>query len=839
MTTLKFKKTINFFTIFLSLSFLAALSGCSESDNQNSAQSSPHPIQRESTAVAIAQAEITNPTNFVRNQEPIYFSLYNLGLAPTDKNVKNLIAKEGDKILFTQMIDHDADGTADHLLVNLDLAPGQIRNVDIIADEQANQPTGQKKTQAEISHKIDGEWQDKVYTGGTFKNVDTLTPPPQYTDHSEYIRYEGPGIESDKVGYRIYLDWRNGFDIFGKKTHAMVLQDVGQDGYQSYHEPADWGQDILKVGQSLGMGGFGFWNGKSVDLVSQVDTRAVTITDNGNLFSGLKIDYNGWQIDSKKIDMAAHFSMQANSRLVRVKLDLSEPLPNLAIGLVKHPNTALLEGDQNVSGYAWTYVASWGKQSLSGPEDHLGMAVIFRRDDRMEQVEDQSSYVSVMKDKGGELEYYFLAAWEHELDGIKTAEEFKAYLDQEVERLTKEPRIRFESTLSAAKKQTPVTAKDALSWATKLADSELTRKTLNYHYKGWDEYRKRPGKFEYDVVGMQIHALQELDAITPNEHYRNALETVTGSYIRDDGHIHTFDPKLFSIDLTKPGQMVILLEQRTQQEKYRKAVDFLRAQLKLHPRTSEGAFWHRVTYPNQLWLDGVYMGMPFLAQYAATYETGDAQHESFKEAVHEFDIARKELRDPETGLYYHAWDESKQAEWADKTTGRSSQFWSRGMGWYAMALVDVLDYLPESETELRKTLIDNTVEFADDILRYQDAETGTWWQITNKPGELGNYRESTASAMFTYFLTKAVNKGYLPDSYREAAIKSYTGMINEFVTVHADGLISVNNQCLVAGLGFGRDGSYNYYMTERIVSNDPKGNTPFILAGIEMYKLLK
>jgi rhamnogalacturonyl hydrolase YesR len=156
-----------------------------------------------------------------------------------------------------------------------------------------------------------------------------------------------------------------------------------------------------------------------------------------------------------------------------------------------------------------------------------------------------------------------------------------------------------------------------------------------------------------------------------------------------------------------------------------------------------------------------------------------------------------------------------------------------------MALVDVLEFLPPRETELRKTLIDIINELAPDILRYQDAATGTWWQITDRPGDIGNYRESTASAMFTYFLVKSINEGYLADSYRTAAIKSYTGLINEFASVGADGKISMTGQCLVAGLGGGRDGSYDYYLTEPITSNDPKGNTPFILAGLEMYKLLK
>lgn len=820
---------------------LVVISACSSDEIQQESESKS---SAEKTYInhQLARVEITNANDFALVQEPVYFSFYDLGIDANNSVIKQLTISSGETVYPSQIIDSDGDGQKDGVLLAADLAEAEKKSFTISTDPQIAQPVLTKKTQAEISIKEGGEWKGKEYIGGTFKNVDRVTPPPQYTDHSFWIRYEGPGIESDKVGYRIYLDWRNGFDIFGKKTRDMVLQDVGLDGYDSYHENSNWGQDVLKVGQSLGMGGFGFWNGKSVDLVSQVNTREAIVTNNGDIFSGIKINYNGWKINNQKLDLAAHFAMNAGSRLVKVNLKLSEQLPNLAIGLVKHPGTQLIEGNQNVSGYSWTYVASWGKQSLStiNPDgDHLGMAIIFRRDDRAQQTQDETSYVSVMKDKGGELEYYFLAAWEHELNGIKTEAEFKAYLDREVVRLTKAPRLRFESTLSAEAKNNPLTAEVALSWAKGLADSELQRKTLKYHYQGWDEYRRRPGKFEYDVVGMQINALQELDAVSPNKNYRDALETVTGSYIRDDGHIYTFEPDLFSIDLTKPGDMVILLEQRTGAEKYRKAVDFLRENLKRHPRTSQGAFWHRATYPNQLWLDGVYMGMPFLARYAATYETGEAQHQSFKEAVHEFVIARSQLRDEKTGLYYHAWDESKKAEWADKETGRASQFWSRGMGWYAMALVDVLDYLPESEIELRKTLLDIVAEFAADIVRYQDAETKTWWQITNKPNEIANYRESTASAMFTYFFTKAVNKGYLPETYRDVAISTYQGMINEFVTVHVDGKISMNDQCLVAGLGFGRDGSYDYYMTERIVSNDAKGNTPFILSGVEMYKLLK
>jgi rhamnogalacturonyl hydrolase YesR len=841
---------LRFTLVFVGVTIILLL-GCSTE------QSTPaKPVKQ--AASAIAEIEVTNPTNNVREQEPLHFSFYDLGLAIDDEKAKYLIAQENGNILPSQLIDTNNDSQPDTILLSTDLAAGKTHHFKIISDAGIKLTALKKRTQAEISIKEGGQWKNKVYENFThFINVQKFTPPPQYTDHSYFIRYEGPGIESEKVGYRVYLDWRNGFDIFGKKTNELVLQDIGHKDYEAYHHDAPWGQDILKVGKTLGAGGFGFWNGKTVDLVSNVKTWDATIVENGSLYSDFNIKYNQWKINGKTFDVSSDVSMHAGSRLAHVRLkitgheippighnldsraQLNKDLPNIAIGIVKHPNTKLILGNENISGSAWTYAASWGKQSLSSVDSYLGMAVIFRKGEREKQTDDGNSHVSVMNTNGGELDYYFIAAWDQEVNGIKTEQEFKTYLDSEVERLTKAPRINIQSTLTAAAKTKPIDSASALAWSKALADSELERKTLNYHAQGWDEYRKRPPKFEYDVIGMQINALQKLDAISPDPRYRDALETVTASYIKPDGKITAFDADLFSIDLTKPGDMVILLEQRTKEIRYRKAVDLLRENLKRHPRTSEGAFWHRIIYPDQLWLDGVYMGIPFLTQYAATYETGAQQHESFEEAVHEFVIARKHLRNPETGLYYHAWDESKKTDWADKKTGRASQYWSRGMGWYAMALVDVLDYLPESETKLRNTLIDIVKEMAPDILRYQDAATGTWWQITDRPGEHGNYRESSASAMFTYFLAKAVNKGYLPVSYRDAAVKSYTGLVNEFVSVHPDGKISMNGQCLVAGLGVGRDGSYDYYMTEPIVSNDPKGNTPFILAGLEIHTLLK
>eukprot|EP01093_Parvamoeba_rugata_P002701 TRINITY_DN1335_c0_g2_i7.p1 TRINITY_DN1335_c0_g2~~TRINITY_DN1335_c0_g2_i7.p1 ORF type:complete len:223 (+),score=57.19 TRINITY_DN1335_c0_g2_i7:475-1143(+) len=210
------------------------------------------------------------------------------------------------------------------------------------------------------------------------------------------------------------------------------------------------------------------------------------------------------------------------------------------------------------------------------------------------------------------------------------------------------------------------------------------------------------------------------------------------------------------------------------------------------------------------------MGMPFLAQYASLFETGHQQQETFAEVVNEFKLTREALRDPKTGLYYHGWDESKQQTWANKQTGVSAEFWGRGMGWLAMAVVDVLDYIPAKNTEQRDTLLAMVKELATDIAKVQDTDTGTWWQVLDKPTSLGNYQESTATAMFAYFYAKALNNGYIDADYQDTALAAYQGLLNQFTLVHSDGTVSMTNQCYVAGLGFGRDGSYHYYMSEPV-----------------------
>lgn len=802
-------------------------------------------------APPLAQIEISNPSDFARPDEPIYVSYYDLGL--TSKEALSVFS--ADVELPSQAVDIDYDGTVDGLYFVVDLNNSTPVSITIENTPVSVKPVDKvKRVQADLAHKVAGQWHPhsrppkhqintgkKEYVGGHFENVKSLTPPDYYTDHSNWIRYEGPGIESDKVGYRFYLDWRNGFDIFGKLTPEPVLHQVGLDGYESYHHKARWGMDILKVGSSLGAGGFGVMNTKNqLEHVANVKTRTARIVENGDLRASVQLDYNDWKSSYNQQNLVADISMHAGSRLANVALKLSKDLPNMATGIVKHENTVFIQGDlSNLSNYGYSYIASWGKQSLD--KSPLGMAIFFKKGDLKKVTEDKNNYLAILEPKGDKsqqrVNYYFASVWQPE-SGINSKDAFIDYLNKEAEKLTQKPRLRIKTRLSAAQFKAPLDAKSALKWTQALADTELSHKVLGYHYMGWDVNRKRLPKFEYDIIGIQPYAYNQLALLTGKKQYSEVIEKVTASFISDQGKIYAYKKSNFNIDNIPPGQNLISLYERTGEAKYRVAIETLREQLHDQPRTSAGAFWHKKKYQGQVWLDGVYMGMPFLAHYAKKFELGHKQQETLNEVVNEFKLTREFLRDSNTGLYYHAWDELKAQSWADKNTGLSQEFWARGMGWLAMAVVDVLDYIPTENIEQRDFLVTMIGEIAVSLKSVQDQNTGTWWQILNKPAQRGNYRESSATAMFIYFYAKAINKGYLAKEYTALVKSAYKGLLSEFTLVHKDGTVSMLNQCYVAGLGFGRDGSYDYYMSEPISRNDPKGVAPYILAGIEMVKLL-
>jgi unsaturated rhamnogalacturonyl hydrolase len=365
-----------------------------------------------------------------------------------------------------------------------------------------------------------------------------------------------------------------------------------------------------------------------------------------------------------------------------------------------------------------------------------------------------------------------------------------------------------------------------LEWSVRMADSEIARRGESLAWK-------QGGKAKWDyTAGLFTLSLLKLNEYRPSPAYVEFVTNAIGSFITPDGKIQGYTVSEHNIDNLNAGKTVLTLWQLTEENRYQKAAALLRSQLDTHPRTSERGFWHKERYTNQMWLDGLYMGAPFYAEYTKLFKGPAAD---FDDVALQFRLVEKHLYDPKSGLFYHGWDEKKTQDWANKTTGTSSNFWGRGMGWYSMALVDVLDFLPKDHPA-RKNLIAQIKKTADGIVKWQDKDSGLWWQVLDQGGREGNYLEATASCMFVYSLAKAVNKGYLSRDYVPAIQKGYSGIIGRLIKKDGD-KITLTECCSVAGLGFGRDGSFAYYVHEPVVENDLKGVGPFILAGIQLDQL--
>jgi len=342
------------------------------------------------------------------------------------------------------------------------------------------------------------------------------------------------------------------------------------------------------------------------------------------------------------------------------------------------------------------------------------------------------------------------------------------------------------------------------------------------------------GKWSYDM-GVVLKGFEGIWMNTGDVSFFNSIQKKIDFFVKDDGTIRNYEPEEYNIDHVNNGKLVLLLYRVLGKDKYKKAADHLRDQLKTHPRTKEGGFWHKKIYTNQMWLDGLYMGAPFYAEYAMLFNEDAA----FDDIANQFIWMEKHARDAKTGLLYHAWDESKEQKWANKETGTSPHFWARAMGWYSDAIVDALDYFPATHPK-RQALIDILNRLVNALEKYQDKESGLWYDVMNYhgPGKEKNYFEASASCQFTYAIAKGVRKGYLPASKLAIAQKAYAGIVKRFIKVE-DGQTNLHGTVKVSGLGGNpyRDGSFEYYMSEPVIVNDPKGVGAFLLASTEMEKL--
>jgi len=370
-----------------------------------------------------------------------------------------------------------------------------------------------------------------------------------------------------------------------------------------------------------------------------------------------------------------------------------------------------------------------------------------------------------------------------------------------------------------------------LNWSERMLLSEMHR-----FPEAWMlDFSKIP-KWTYPSA-IVLDGAEKLYEKTGKKEYYNYISDFGEKLIKNDGTILTYELEKYNIDMLNSGNVLLYLYEKEKKQKYLKALQTLHSQIEGQPRTKEGSFWHKKIYPYQVWLDGLYMGMPFYTHYTKDFITRKDAEKAYDDIVFQFDSVQKNLLDKKTGLLYHAWDESKEQAWADKKTGLSPNFWGRAMGWYGMAMVDVLDFLPKDHPG-RARIISYIKSYADAVIKVQDKNSGLWYQVLDKPLEKGNYEEASASAMFVYTIIKSVNEGYLPQSYKVAAKKGYDGIIKNLITVDENGVVNLNKCCAVAGLGGKpyRDGSYEYYVNEKIRSNDGKGTGSFILASLEFEK---
>ena len=371
------------------------------------------------------------------------------------------------------------------------------------------------------------------------------------------------------------------------------------------------------------------------------------------------------------------------------------------------------------------------------------------------------------------------------------------------------------STLSQPLKITDV------PWSQRIAASALNRYPLSkgqWHYKH----------------GLLFKGVFHLWERAGDKKYWDNLLAYVDHYVTPSGEIKTYSPKEYSIDQINPGKLLFPVYRETKKERYKRAIFLLREQLCHQPRTNEGGFWHKKIYPYQMWLDGIYMGSPFLTKYAATFE----EPSIFDDVALQITALEKHARDPKTGLLYHAWDESRQMPWANPETGCSPHFWSRGIGWFVMAIADVLDDFPTdhpSRSELN-AILERTLTA---IAEMQDDPTGLWWQILDQGNRPGNYLEASGTSMFIYAIAKGIRKGYLSRSWLVIAQKAFNGLIDHLITVDDTGSVDLHGICSTAGLGGTpyRDGSFEYYVGEPIITNDLHGVGSLLLAALEIENL--
>jgi unsaturated rhamnogalacturonyl hydrolase len=705
----------------------------------------------------------------------------------------NLVAVlENGKKHFTQTIDANGDGKPEKLIFQVDFKTGErIKSLAVEASASPASP---------------------VRTFGRFA--------PDRMDDFLW--------ENDRVGFRTYgktLEKElvsSGIDVWAKRTREMVINDWLKGGDAYYHTDNGKGLDFYSVKKSRGCGGAGIWDGKKLHVSRNF--VAYKVLANGPIRTQFELTYEPWDVNGVKVTEKKRFTIDAgqNFYLVESYFDAPDELRDIdvAVGIARHEADYKGETDK---GRTWQSL--WETNEKNGS---LGCAIValpqtFRSFAEYGNEFDfpmNLSIIAARPDK--EAKYYVGAGWSRSGD-FADKKAWLAYIENMSQRAA--------SPLVVAV-ATPEYLQNKRNQPLSL---RLSNTLMN---RVWLEDDGTPigipARWTYEQ-GVQFKAIEKVWYATGNPKYFDFIKRGADYWLDKDGKLSKYALEEYNIDHITPGRGYITLFCVTNDKKYKVAAELIRSQLKTHPRTKEGGLWHKKIYPWQMWLDGLYMAQPFYAEYSQVWN-----EDNWNDIANQFVWMEKHARDPKTGLLYHGWDESKEQKWANKQTGLSPHVWGRAMGWYAIALIDTLDYFPTKHPR-RQELIAILNREAEAIAKYQDKKTGVWYDIIDLADRKPNYPESSASAMFVYSLAKGIRKGYLPDKFLKTVNTGWAGIKKEFIKELPDGNLDWEGTVSVSGLGGNpyRDGSFDYYMSEKLRTNDVKGLGPAVMAAVELEHLEK
>jgi unsaturated rhamnogalacturonyl hydrolase len=757
----------------------AMASAASSSTPPSSPGTRPAPI----STVDVASIKVKNTLGEPRSSVTIALDvgeLRKLWLEPSKTVVVD--AKAGR--LVSQLVDMDGDEAPDQLVFQTDLAPNETRSFGL--------RIGPRVPPRRDDFKVQGRFVRERHDDFAWENdrfARRMYGPDLETWHKEPLT-------------------SSGIDAWVKRVKKLVISDWYLA--DNYHADNGEGGDFYSVGKTRGCGGLGVWANEKLH-VSKNFVRS-RVFANGPIRLVFELDYAAWDAGTGKVSETKRVIVDGGTNFERFESRFERQgngALTAGIGIANHAGSKVEHDAKSGALISW--------EPFKDPHGNLGCAIVLPAGTSAKHEQTPSDHL-LLSDvaSGAPLAYHVGTGWDKSGD-FPDAGAWSGRVRSFARELAAPPEI------SLAK------AEGAKPWGARMCDSEMQRHP-NVLTPEWD----------YDT-GLVLKGFERIGHKTKNKTYLDYVKRTIDGLVGPDGKIKDYEADQPTLDDINMGKVLFGLLRESpdakDKERYTKALKFLRGQLATHPRTEEGGFWHKKIYPHQLWLDGLFMASPFMTEYAVVFE----EPALFDDAVKQIVLIEKHTRDPKTGLLFHGWDEKKAQSWADPKTGKSASFWGRAMGWYAMGVVDVLEHLPKDHPK-RPAAIAVLERLATAIASVQDKEKGVWWQVLDAPKRDKNYLEASASAMFVYALSKAVNNGWIDaKKYAPVAARGWEGTIKQFVELDAQGRYDLVKVCKVAGLGVGpkggpnRDGTYAYYTGDLTpaVTNDPKGVGAFILASAE------